>query len=158
MWADYADLWVKECGLGAEPVGEVTWQHEADACLSHGWVNVQGTFTGQEIWCLTVAGDACCLSTLRRRDGWVHVPVHGCDLWRVLGVVVATLMPRTFYVRLLADGSHAMVSSCRDACHTRFKQVREVGVVVEVSPLSSEWAVKVKAEVCAWRVSALAAA
>ena len=39
-----------------------------------------------------------------------------------------------------------------------FKQVREAGVVVEVSPLSSKWAVKVKAEVCAWRVSALAAA
>ena len=39
-----------------------------------------------------------------------------------------------FYVRLLDDGPPAMVSSCRDACHTRLKQVREAGVVVEVSP------------------------
>ena len=121
-------------------------------------MSVQGTFTGQEIWCLTVDGAAWCLSTLRRRDGWVHLSLPGCDLWRVLRVVVADLMPRTFYVRLLVEAEPATVSSCKHACATSFELVREAGVVVEVSCLSCEWAAKVKAEVCAWHMSALPAA
>ena len=77
---------------------------------------------------------------------------------RVLRVVVADLMPRTFYVRLLVEAEPATVSSCKHACATSFELVREAGVVVEVSCLSCEWAAKVKAEVCAWHMSALPAA
>ena len=158
LWAEYADLWVRYCGLCSQPCGEVMWQHNTDSYLGIGWVSVQGTFTGQEIWCLTVDGAAWCLSTLRRRDGWVHLSLPGCDLWRVLRVVVADLMPRTFYVRLLVEAEPAAVSSCKHACATSFELVREAGVVVEVSCLSCEWAAKVKAEVCAWHMSALPAA
>ena len=61
--------------------------------------------------------------------------------------MLADLTPRTFYVRLLVEAEPATVSSCKDACATSFKLVREAGVV-EVSCLSCEWAAKVKAEVC----------
>ena len=71
--------------------------------------------------------------------------------------MLADLTPRTFYVRLLVEAEPATVSSCKDACATSFKLVREAGVV-EVSCLSCEWAAKVKAEVCAWPMSALLAA
>ena len=50
-------------------------------------------------------------------------------------------------MRLLVEAEPATVSSCKDACATSFKLVREAGVV-EVSCLSCEWAAKVKAEVC----------
>ena len=61
--------------------------------------------------------------------------------------------------KCIADVSTARLRlTMYDSNTPLFKQVREAGVVVEVSLLSSEWVVKVTAEVCAWRVSALAAA
>ena len=60
LWAEYADLWVCYCGLCSQPCGEVMWQHNTDSYLGIGRVSVQGTFTGQEIWCLTVDGEAWC--------------------------------------------------------------------------------------------------
>ena len=81
------------------------------------------------------------------------VSIPGCDLWRVLRVVVT----RKFYMRLLVEGEPATVSSRKDACKTSFQLVREAGVVGEVSYFSGGWAVRVKAEVCAWHMSALCA-
>ena len=81
----------------------------------------------------------------------VFESLNGCELWSVLGVVVADLMLRRFYVRLMVEGELATVSSCKDACNASFQLVREAGAVVEVSCLrgSGEWAAKVRAEVCA---------
>ena len=81
----------------------------------------------------------------------MHVSLNGYDLWRVLRVVVTDLTPQV-------KGEPATVSSCKDACRTSFQLVRDAGVVVEVYCLSGEWAAKVKAEVCAFHISALPAA
>ena len=116
----------------------VQWVPEAQR-LGKRWRDVQGTFVGQEIWILeTESDEALILSTLRRRDGWLHWELCSSELVNVCTVVSSQLLSRTFAVRLLVVGS--LQSVCKAACPCFVESLAAQQVVVEVSSCPVQWA------------------
>ena len=105
---------------------------------------MQGTFTGQEIWVLVPGLQLRpCVSTLRRREGWLHYYLEEVSLQSLCEVISGELMPRTFYVRVLvhADLCGPLWRACPDS---RGKLVQSC-VVVEMSCCPPEWAERMMA-------------
>ena len=92
LWGSYLPAWQLYCGHRIPAVRHnVLWVVDQQY-LGNRWRDVQGTFTGQEIWVLVPGLQLRpCVSTLRRREGWLHYYLEEVSLQSLCEVISGCL-------------------------------------------------------------------
>ena len=144
LWGSYLPAWQLYCGHRIPAVRHNVLWVVGQQYLGNRWRDVQGTFTGQEIWVLVPGLQLRpCVSTLRRREGWLHYYLEEVSLQSLCEVISGELMSRTFYVRVLVHA--ALCGPLGRACPDSCGKLVQSCVVVEMSCCPPEWAERMMA-------------